>query len=657
MPAKKLKSTIFNKSPINFLPDVLPFNTQTNTFHLTNLNQITIHNKQDLKNYHQRFLPKKTTQQFHYLIDHNDISIDITNSGIFTTPTPDLSHPITITTNSTIKLGKSKIKLNDNFTQKNPILLQKLANFGLQTLTTKNISKIINNLLHASDEKPLDIDHNDQPIDKTPEWYEILLNGQCGFNFNRYRPPETPIPPQTEILARKTSIINNIYNMITNMDALNETIPELDSKQLLIFSRIIFGDPTEYHGTLPPLESFYVDKPIQTLINDLLTPAYTTMILFSKYLPDTAMADVSSYLFNTLNIFSSYNTNFVSIPICLELYANFNKLFYIVFHDYVTTIINQHVDSLQLGSVDKHMYLILLQENLIWVESGKLLKKPFIKPNEIQQKLQNSINVHLRKIFTPRPTHGSVKIYNEQAFPLFHLKYGRRTPQSYITNTDGTLDLSQGLSQDSDDSEDLIITIEYRASDFSNTQDPVYSLNGTKYDNIFEFHHNVKQQLLQKINILDSQPKLSTSNHSGLWSKRDNSQSIDSDNTIIDQNPTDQNPTDQIPGSGSNMVESSDESSDEVFEIEEIVSHKTIRGKLLFRVKWFNYDSKHNTYEPEENFLGNDAKKILHNYANSNNLPIQNTGNDSSGSATEPDDSATEPDDITDVSSNNTIPD
>ena len=119
------------------------------------------------------------------------------------------------------------------------------------------------------------------------------------------------------------------------------------------------------------------------------------------------------------------------------------------------------------------------------------------------------------------------------------------------------------------------------------------------------------------------------------------------------------------------MDNSSDDSSDEVFEIEEIVSHKTVRGKLLFRVKWFNYDSKHNTYEPEENFLGNDAKKILHNYANSNNLSIQNTRNDSSSSmtepdesatepdelATEPDESATEPDDITEISSNNTIPD
>ncbi|SAM09495.1 hypothetical protein [Absidia glauca] len=47
-----------------------------------------------------------------------------------------------------------------------------------------------------------------------------------------------------------------------------------------------------------------------------------------------------------------------------------------------------------------------------------------------------------------------------------------------------------------------------------------------------------------------------------------------------------------------------DDSEDEIFEVEKILDHTfTTDGKRLYYIKWRNYESEHNTWEPEENLF------------------------------------------------------
>ena len=42
---------------------------------------------------------------------------------------------------------------------------------------------------------------------------------------------------------------------------------------------------------------------------------------------------------------------------------------------------------------------------------------------------------------------------------------------------------------------------------------------------------------------------------------------------------------------------------DNVFEVEKIVDHKIINGRLSYFVKWKGYKDEDNTWEPEDHFL------------------------------------------------------
>jgi len=51
-----------------------------------------------------------------------------------------------------------------------------------------------------------------------------------------------------------------------------------------------------------------------------------------------------------------------------------------------------------------------------------------------------------------------------------------------------------------------------------------------------------------------------------------------------------------------------------VYNVEYIVAHRRRKHKLEFQVKWEGYPSEQNTWEPEENLLGEGTKKLLQVY-------------------------------------------
>jgi len=55
---------------------------------------------------------------------------------------------------------------------------------------------------------------------------------------------------------------------------------------------------------------------------------------------------------------------------------------------------------------------------------------------------------------------------------------------------------------------------------------------------------------------------------------------------------------------------------DQAYEVEAVLNHKTSRGKIFYFIKWKNYDDSHNSWEPEDNFL---AQKCIAAYWNRRN--------------------------------------
>lgn len=65
-------------------------------------------------------------------------------------------------------------------------------------------------------------------------------------------------------------------------------------------------------------------------------------------------------------------------------------------------------------------------------------------------------------------------------------------------------------------------------------------------------------------------------------------------------------------------MSTSDDESDIEYEVQEILGHKVVRGKNLYRIKWKGFTSDYDSWEPEES-LG-DCMDILSEYKNKNQL-------------------------------------
>ncbi|KAG0248889.1 hypothetical protein BG011_009805 [Mortierella polycephala] len=66
--------------------------------------------------------------------------------------------------------------------------------------------------------------------------------------------------------------------------------------------------------------------------------------------------------------------------------------------------------------------------------------------------------------------------------------------------------------------------------------------------------------------------------------------------------------------------EDEDEDEDEVFEVESILEHKFVRGKILFKIKWSGYPVSQSTWETRSSLDG--CKDLLQAYAKKNKLTI-----------------------------------
>ena len=55
----------------------------------------------------------------------------------------------------------------------------------------------------------------------------------------------------------------------------------------------------------------------------------------------------------------------------------------------------------------------------------------------------------------------------------------------------------------------------------------------------------------------------------------------------------------------------------DIYEVERLCSRKMINGKEHYLVKWTGWASTHNTWEPTENLIGSDVKKMMQKWAGS----------------------------------------
>lgn len=55
----------------------------------------------------------------------------------------------------------------------------------------------------------------------------------------------------------------------------------------------------------------------------------------------------------------------------------------------------------------------------------------------------------------------------------------------------------------------------------------------------------------------------------------------------------------------------------DIYEVERLCSRKMINGKEYYLVKWTGWASAHNTWEPTENLIGSDVKKMMQKWAGS----------------------------------------
>lgn len=62
---------------------------------------------------------------------------------------------------------------------------------------------------------------------------------------------------------------------------------------------------------------------------------------------------------------------------------------------------------------------------------------------------------------------------------------------------------------------------------------------------------------------------------------------------------------------GERNAASSDSSGGDVYEVDQILSHKTLRGKKLFLIRWKGFDPSHDTWERKENL---NCPRKLQNY-------------------------------------------
>ncbi|KAI6174873.1 M-phase phosphoprotein 8-like isoform X2 [Aphelenchoides bicaudatus] len=76
-----------------------------------------------------------------------------------------------------------------------------------------------------------------------------------------------------------------------------------------------------------------------------------------------------------------------------------------------------------------------------------------------------------------------------------------------------------------------------------------------------------------------------------------------------------------------NVVQEASELEDEssvegenVFTVEKIISHKKERGKYKFRIRWLKYKKEDDTWEPEENLIGDYCQRMLLQYKKENGL-------------------------------------
>ena len=50
---------------------------------------------------------------------------------------------------------------------------------------------------------------------------------------------------------------------------------------------------------------------------------------------------------------------------------------------------------------------------------------------------------------------------------------------------------------------------------------------------------------------------------------------------------------------------------DNIYAVERLCLRKIVHGKSFYLVKWTGWASKHNTWEPTENLIGSDVKKMM----------------------------------------------
>ena len=58
------------------------------------------------------------------------------------------------------------------------------------------------------------------------------------------------------------------------------------------------------------------------------------------------------------------------------------------------------------------------------------------------------------------------------------------------------------------------------------------------------------------------------------------------------------------------------EEGDEIGEIEKIVGHKLMRGDTYYLVKWKDFSSRHNTWEPKQQLLADGCRESIDDYEN-----------------------------------------
>lgn len=51
-----------------------------------------------------------------------------------------------------------------------------------------------------------------------------------------------------------------------------------------------------------------------------------------------------------------------------------------------------------------------------------------------------------------------------------------------------------------------------------------------------------------------------------------------------------------------------------IYEVENILNHKYVKKNMIYLVKWKNYSHRESTWEPESNFLGENAVILLSTY-------------------------------------------